>query len=221
MKRIQLAELQGRPLRLCGLGQGRDHHAQPARAQESADARVLRRAARPVPRDGLRHRRQGRRVHRRGRQFLLRRRRPRHHRQAGEDGHARAAGVHPHDRRPGQGDARLPAADHRRHRRRVHRRRRDDRLRLRHALCHGAQQARVPVRARRPRRRRHGRVHAAAAPDRTVARRRPALHGPRRRRRGGRALRLLQPAGRAREAARGSHRDGRRAWPTARPSATR
>ena len=41
--------------------------------------------------------------------------------------------------------------------------------------AHGAQQARVPVRARRACRRRHGRVHAAAAPDRTVARRRPAL----------------------------------------------
>jgi enoyl-CoA hydratase/carnithine racemase len=39
----------------------------------------------------------------------------------------RAAALHAHDRRPGEGDARLPAADHRRGRRRVRRRRRDHR----------------------------------------------------------------------------------------------
>ena len=41
--------------------------------------------------------------------------------------------VHPHDRRGGQGDARLPAADRRRHRRRLRRRRRDPRHGLRPA----------------------------------------------------------------------------------------
>ena len=43
-------------------------------------------------------------------------------------------------------------------------------------LGDGAQQARLPVRARRAGRRRHGRVHAAAADHRPVARGRPALH---------------------------------------------
>ena len=213
--------LQGHPLRLFGAGQGRHHplnrpeRKNPLTFDSYGELRDLFREmvyATDIKAD---------RVHRRGRQLLLRRRRARDHRPAGQDGHARAAGVHAHDRRHGQGHARLPAADHRGDRRRVHRRRRDDRLRLRHALCHRAQQARVPVRARRPGRRRHGRVHAAAAADRPVARRRPALHRPRRRRRGGRTLRLLQPPGRARQAARRSDRAGARAWPTARPSATR
>jgi hypothetical protein len=53
--------------------------------------------------------------------------------------HARAAGVHPHDRRPGQGHAQLPAAHHRRHRRRLRRRRRHDGAGLRPALRHRAQ----------------------------------------------------------------------------------
>ena len=44
-----------------------------------------------------------------------------------------AARLHPHDRRGGEGDARLPAADRRRDRRRVRRRRRHPRHGLRHA----------------------------------------------------------------------------------------
>ncbi len=47
-----------------------------------------------------------------------------------EDGgrrHAGPARLHPHDRRPGQGDAQLPAADHRRRRRHLRRRRRHHR----------------------------------------------------------------------------------------------
>ena len=52
------------------------------------------------------------------------------------DDDARAAGVHPHDRRPGQDHAQLPAADRRRDRRRLRRRRRDDRDGLRPAPRH-------------------------------------------------------------------------------------
>ena len=59
------------------------HHAQPARAQEPADLRLLRRAARPVRRAALRRRRARGRAHRRRRQLLLRRRRARDHRPAG------------------------------------------------------------------------------------------------------------------------------------------
>src|SRR5207249_92099 len=90
----------------------------------------------------------------------------------------------------------------------MYRRRRVDRLRVGLAFRHGAQQARISVRPRRSRRGRYGRLHLAAPPDRLVARRGPALHGTRGRRRGGRALRLLQPSGRAGEASRGSDRDG-------------
>ena len=72
-----------------------------------------------------RRRREGGRAHRRRRQLLLRRRRARDHRPAGAAEGARAADVHAHDRRPRQGDARLPAADRRRDRRRLRRRRRD------------------------------------------------------------------------------------------------
>ena len=79
-------------------------------------------------------RRQGGGLHRRGRQFLLGRRRARDHRPAGRDGHAGTAAVHAHDRRSGQGDARVSAADRRRHRRRMHGCGRDDRLRLRPSL---------------------------------------------------------------------------------------
>ena len=73
------------------------------------------------------------RDHRRGGQLLLRRRRARHHRPADRDGHARAAALHADDRRPREGDARLPAADRRRRRRRLRRRGRDDRDGLRPA----------------------------------------------------------------------------------------
>ena len=101
---------------------------------------------------------------------------------------ARAADVHPHDRRPRQRDARLPAADHRRGRWRVRRRRRDRRHGQRHAAGYRAQQDRVPVQPRRPGRLRHGRVRDPAAVDRPGPRQRVALHRPLARRRGGRAL---------------------------------
>ena len=60
-----------------------------------------------------------------------------------------------------------------------------------------AREGRVPVHARRARRLRHGRVRDAAAHHRPGARGRAALHGPLDGRRGGRALGLLQPPGRA------------------------
>ena len=100
---------------------------EPPRAQESADLRVLRGAARPVSRPRLRARCARRGVHRRGREFLLRRRRARDHRPAHADGHAGAARLHAHDGRSGAGDARLPAADRRGGRRRLRGRRRDPR----------------------------------------------------------------------------------------------
>ena len=88
----------------------------------------------------VRGRREGRRDHRRRRQLLLGRRRARDHRAAGRDAaqrrHAGPARVHAHDRRPGEGDARLPAADHLRGRRRLRRRRRDHRDGLGPALRH-------------------------------------------------------------------------------------
>ena len=56
-------------------------------------------------------------ISRLGRQLLLGRRRARDHRPAGASEGARAADVHAHDRRPGEGDAHLPATDRRRHRR--------------------------------------------------------------------------------------------------------
>ena len=179
MKRVQLANYKAAHFGYAVDRQGRDHHAEPARAQESADARELRRAARPVPRNGLRDDVKAVVFTGEGGNFC-----------SGGDVHdiigklvkmdMPGCCVHADDRRPGQGDARLPAADHRRGRRHLRRRRRDDRDGGRHALCDGAKQDRVPVRARRPGRRGHGRVHDAAAHDRAVARRRTALHRPRR-----------------------------------------
>ena len=73
----------------------------------------------------------------------------------------------------------LPAAHRRRRRRRLRRRRRDDGAGLRPALRHAGGEDRVPVRARRPRGLRHGRLHAAAAHHRPGPRGRAALHRPR------------------------------------------
>ena len=116
--RRRLHEFQAAAFPLAGRRQGRDHHAQPAGAEEPADARILRRAARHVPQSGLCRRHQDHRDHRRRRQFLLRRRRARDHRPAGRDAaqgrHGGPARLHAHDRRSGQGDARLSAADRRR-----------------------------------------------------------------------------------------------------------
>ncbi len=131
-----------------------------------------------------RRRRPRGRHRRRGRQLLLGRRRARDHRAADEDGDARPAGVHAHDRRPGQGDARLPAADRRGDRRRVRRRRRHPRDGVRPARRHRAQQGRVPVHPRRSGRLRHGRVRDAAAHHRPGPRVGAALHRPRDERRG-------------------------------------
>ena len=64
-------------------GRRGDRHAEPARAQEPADLRVVRRAARPVRRAAVRDRRARGGGGRRGRQLLLRRRRARDHRPAG------------------------------------------------------------------------------------------------------------------------------------------
>jgi DNA-binding MarR family transcriptional regulator len=64
------------------------HHAEPARAQEPADLRVLRRAARPVRPAAPRRRRARGGGHRRRRQLLLRRRRARDHRPAAAPEHA-------------------------------------------------------------------------------------------------------------------------------------
>ena len=60
------------------------------------------------------------------------------------------ARVHPHDRRPGPGDARLPAADHRRGRRRLRRRRRDPGHGQRPPPRRARREDRLPVHPRRP-----------------------------------------------------------------------
>ena len=72
----------------------------------------------------------------------------------------------------------LPAADRRRDRRRLRRRGRDARARRRLPLRHRAVEDRVPLHARRARRLRHGRLHAAAAAHRPGTRGRAALHRP-------------------------------------------
>ena len=66
---------------------------------------------------------------------------------------------------------------------------------------HRAQQDRLPVQPRRPGRLRHGRLRHAAAHHRPGPRRRAAVHRPLAGRRRGRALGLLQPPGDARGAA--------------------
>ena len=152
--------------------------ARPAGAQEPADLRFLCRAARHVPRPRLCRRRRRRGVPVQRRQFLLRRRCPRHHRPAGRDGHEGAARLHPHDRRSRQGDAQLRQADHRGGRRRRGRRRRHHRHGLRHPHRHAGGQDRLPVHPRRARRLRHGRLRDPAAHHRPGPRRRAALHRP-------------------------------------------
>ena len=190
--------------------------------QESADVRLLRRAARPVPRPRLRERREVPSS------------------STGAGGNFCSGGdVHEiigpltkmampellaFTRMTGdlvQGDARLPAADRRRGRRHVRRRRRDGRAGLRHPLRHAGGEDRVPVHARRARRLRHGRLHAAAADDRPGPRGRAALHRPRDDRRRGRGVGLLQPARRAGRARWPRRRRLRARSPTARRSRTR
>ena len=97
---------------------------------------------------------------------------------------------------------RVPAADRRGGRRRLRRRRRDGRAGLRPAPRHAGGEDRVPVRARRPGRLRHGRLHAAAA-HRSARGARPSCCTPGRAmtRRRGRRVGILQPARRTRRAA--------------------
>ncbi len=136
---LPLAGYTARHVRLRGRRQGRDADAQPAGEEEPAHLRELRRARRHLPRG--RARTTGVKafvVTGAGGNFSLRRRRVRDHRPAGRDGHGRPARLHPHDRRAGQGDARLPAADRRRDRRRVRRRRRDHRDGVGHPHRHRA-----------------------------------------------------------------------------------
>ena len=143
-------------LPLAARRQGRHHHAQPPGAQEPAHLRILRRAARHVSRARLRGRASrpscspapaatsapaATCTRSSGRSSRCRARAT-----------CRAAALHAHDRRPGEGDARLPAADRRGGRRHLRRRRRHPRDGLATCARHAAQQGRVPVRARRPRR---------------------------------------------------------------------
>ena len=202
-------------------GQGRDDHARPARAQEPAHLRLLRRAARHVPRAGATPTTSRRVVITgAGGNFC-----------SGGDVHeiigpldphddAGAAGLHADDRRSRQGDARLPAADHRGGRRRLRRRRRDPRDGVRPALRHRRGQGRVPVHPRRARRLRHGRLRDPAAHHRPGPRRRAALHRPRDDGEEGRALGLLQRARPRRTTCSPSARRWRSGSPTARPSRT-
>ena len=129
-------------------------------AQEPAHVRVLCGAARPVPRAGRGDRGPRHRHHRRGRKLLLRRRRARDHRSATQRTRHGLARLHAHDRRSGQGDARLPAAHRRGGRRGMRRRRRDSRHGLGLSPGHAARQNRLPVHAGRARGMRHGRLRA-------------------------------------------------------------
>ena len=92
---------------------------------------------------------------------------------------AGSAGVHAHDRRPGQGDARLSAADRGGGRWHLRRRRSDPGHGLRPASWNRAQQGRLSVRAGWSCRRRHGRVQYSAEDHRSRACRRAALYRPR------------------------------------------
>ena len=185
MQKFKAAELQGDALQVGGIDGkvatitlNRPERKNPLTFESYAELGQLFRKLDPC------ERRQDRRRHRRRRQFLLRRRRARDHRSAGSDAggrrHAGPARLHAHDRRARQGDAALPAADHRGGRRHLRRRRRDHRHGLRHADRHAAHQDRIPVRARRTGRRRHGRLLDPAAHHRPGPRLGAALHRPRR-----------------------------------------
>ncbi len=153
-----------------GRRRARPHRAESPRAQEPADVRIVRGAARSVPRPGGGAGGESGHRQRRRRQLLLRRRRARDHRSADEDGHDGPARIHAHDRRSRQSDARLSAADRRCSRRCLRRRRRDHRDGQRPARRHRTLARLVPVQSRRPRRLRHGCVRDPAANHRTRAR---------------------------------------------------
>ncbi|MND31255.1 hypothetical protein D3C80_217970 [compost metagenome] len=165
--------LAGQRRRLC-----RHDPAQPAGAQESTDLRKLCRAARPLSRSGLRvrypcHRPDGCR-----RKLLFRRRCLRNHRAVDENADARASGLHPHDRRSGQGNEEMPAADRRCRRWHLRRCRRDPRHGLRLEACNAGSENRLPLHPCRPRRCRYGRLRDPAAYHRPGPRRRASLHRP-------------------------------------------
>ena len=176
---------------------------------------MLCRAARSLPRPRHRRRRAGDRADRRRRQFLLGRRCLRDHRAADQDGDAGASRLHADDRRSRQGDAPLPATDHRRGRRHLRRRRRHPRDGLRSAPGDPGRQDRLPVHPRRPRRRRYGRLRPAAADDRPGPRRRASLHRPGDDGRGGPGLGLLQPPRASADALLGEAES----WPARSPTA--
>ena len=151
------------------------------RAQEPADVRVLRRAARHLPRrwrtrdESSRGRDRGR-----GGQLLLGRRRARHHRPADRrwtcDGLLR---LHAHDRRPGEGDAR-PARSRSSRRSTASASAPARSIAMACDLRIGTPRAKVAFLfiARRPGRLRHGRVRDAAAHHRPGPRGRAAVHRP-------------------------------------------
>ena len=143
-----------------------------------------------------------------GGNFCLRRRRARDHRPADSTACARTPDVHPHDRRPGQGHARLPATHRGGAGRHLRRRRRHPRDGLRPAPGHRAQQDRVPLQPRRPGGLRHGRLRDAAASDRAGQGERTPLYRPRPRWRGSRTLGFPEPTGGAGRLA----RPRRRRW---------
>ena len=125
-----------------------------------------------------------------------RRRRARDHRPAGGHAHAGPARLHAHDRRSGEGDARLPASPSSPRSMACARRRRDRRDGVRPARRHGAQQGGVSVHARRPGWLRHGRLRHAAAhrrPGRAPSCFTPAARCPARRRWPGVSNRLAEP----------------------------
>ena len=90
----------------------------------------------------------------------------------------------------------------------------------RYAARHAAGQDRVPVHPGRACRLRHGRLRHAAARDRAGPRRRAAVHRPHHDGGGGRALGLLQSAGRRRGARSRGHCAGAESRAAARPSRT-
>ena len=178
-RRDRLQELQAAPLPVAARRQvatitlNRPERKNPLTFESYAELRDM-------FRDLVCRRNQDRGDHRRGRQLLLRRRRARNHRPTDRDAaqrrHGRATGVHPHDRRSGQSHARVPTADRRGHRWHLRRRGRDCRDGVGYALRHGGEQSRIPVRARRARRCRHGRLQHAAAHHRRRPRCRAALY---------------------------------------------
>ena len=138
-------------------------------------------------------RRESRRHPRRRRKFLLGRRRPRDHRAADEDELSRTAQIHPDDGRPGPGDPRLPAADHRGRRRRLRGRGRDHGHGERHPLRPARRKTAFLFTRVGLSRRRHGRLRDPAAPHRPWPRGGASVHRPHHDQRRRPRLGLFQP----------------------------